>query len=204
MKNLLETEIESLCEDLFGENQNSVLLYGKPEHTLAILTGVYERAKKKEEFLCSWHDASKITKPMDFFEPILRLKYGDGYESLREEEFFKRLVGRDGHIFQLARTCGRDESSESQNAQRLPVIFIDGVEELFFNMDYWHLSLEEINKVITSHLIEQPLPKGFGDCLRAHLHHTQRAIFYGTVRNEEGIQFKTTLGNYDYLFYGKI
>lgn len=202
---MLEREIEYLCGDLFDRGQNHVLLYGKPERTLAVMRGVYERAREREEFLCSWHDASAIAQPMDFFEPILRLKYGDEYDSLREESWFKDVAARNEleGVFQLASLCGREESSENPNAQRLPVIFIDGIEELFFKMDYGHLDEEDRKKLLTGGFMEQPLPKGFGNCLRGHIHHAKTGIFYGTVRNTEGIQFGATLGNYPYLFYSE-
>ena len=203
MTSMLKREVEFLCRDLFDKGQNDVLIYGTQEHTLAALTGVYEKAKKREEFLCSWHDASVIYKPMDFFEPILRLKYGVGYEQIKKERWFKDLVRREekSGVFQLARFCAQEEKSENPNARRLPVIFINGIEDLFFKMDYSHLTKEDQRKVLSEDLMEQPLPNGFGDCLRAHLHQAKRAIFYGTVRNTEEIEFMTTLGNYNYLFY---
>ena len=52
-------------------DRNSLLLYGKPADTIAVLRGMYELAQKDTQFRCSWHDASQIQHPLDFFEPIL-------------------------------------------------------------------------------------------------------------------------------------
>ncbi len=203
----LEREIEFLCEDLFEGGRNHVLLYGKPERTLPVLQGVYERAKKREEFLCSWHDASKITQPMDFFEPILRLKYGSEYESLREKSWFKELAVRDNKdgVFQLARFCGREKDSKNPHLRKLPLIFIKGIEELFFTMDYGHLDEEGRKKLMNyfTPFTELPLPKGFGDCLRGYLHQTGNGICYGSVMNTKRMEVAATLLNYQYLFYGE-
>ncbi len=206
MESPLETEIEFLCEDLFERGKNNVLLYGKPEDTLSVLSGVYERATKKEEFLCSWHDASTITCPMDFFEPVLQLKYGDEYNLLREKLWFKDLVARSDRsgVFQLAGLCGREKASKNPNPQRLPLFFIDGIEELFFKIDYGHLEEESRKNVLTGDFMDQQLlPRGFGDCLRGYLHQTGNGIFYGTVRDSRGIKFQATLGNHYYLFYNE-
>lgn len=198
---MLERDLELLCENLFNGTPNHVLLYGESEHTRSVLKGVYKRAKNKEEFLCSWHDASAITHPMDFFEPILRLKYGHEYESLREKSLFKDYLETNDQVgvFQLAKLCGREENSKNPNERRSPIFFIDGVEELFFKMDYSHLD-EEDRKIVTGDF-KRLHPRGFGNCLRGYLHQTGKGIFYGTVRDTEGIQFKATLGNYHYAFY---
>ena len=47
-----------------------------------------------------------------------------------------------------------------------------------------------------------PKDKGFGTALRSRLINTRRGVFYGSVRDPEGIEAITTLKNYDYLFYG--
>ena len=204
MKDLLKKEIDFLCEDLFLERKNHVLLYGKHEDTFAVLQGIYERAKKDKTFLCSWHDASKIINPMDFFEPILRLKYEKGYEVLKEKDWFKELIEKntmDG-IFKLTEFCGKEKNSKFQNARKLPIFFIDGIEDLFFKFDYSHLDEEGRKKLLSINFLEQPLPKGFGNHLR-NLHQSGKGIFYGLVKNTESLEFKSTLGNYNYLFYNE-
>lgn len=204
METKLERVTDSLCRDLFEQGRNSVLLYGRPDYALTILKDVYGRAKARDEFLCTWHDASAITKPMDFFEPILRLKYGDHYESLSENNWFKDSVSRNDKsgVFQLASLCGRENNTQDPNHRRTPVIFIDGIEELFFKMDFGHLNEDEVTKVMIAGSWERrPLPKGFGDCLRGYLHQTRDGIFYGAARNYESPQFQATLGNPGYLFY---
>ncbi|MCK5300188.1 MAG: hypothetical protein KAJ54_03475 [Candidatus Aenigmarchaeota archaeon] len=205
MVSATEKDIEYLCKDLFDKEKNSILLYGDPKQTLAVLKGVYDKANKRKEFLCSWHDASKIDQPMDFFEPILRLKFGDEYEQMREKSWFKDLSGREtkSGVFQLACLCVQDNNSKNPNERRLPVIFIDGIDELLFKMDYSHLDQEGRKKVLSDRYMEQPSPKGFGDCLRAYLHQTGKGIFYGSVGNVDSIENKATLGNPHYLFYGR-
>ncbi len=197
--------IKFLCEDLFDKRaRNHRLIIGKPEDTLEILKAVYEKARTKEELLCTWHDASTITKPMDFFEPILRLKYGGYYEQLKEEEFFKSLVEKNekSGVFQLASLCGKDENSKMPNAKKLPVFFIDGIEELLFKFDYDHLDEDGIKRLFSRDFMEKPLSKGFGDCLRRYLHQERdKAVFYGRVRNTQSLEFHATLGNHHYLFY---
>jgi hypothetical protein len=187
-----ERAIKYLCEDLFDKGKNSVLLYGKPELTSHVLKTIYEIAREKPEFLCSFHDASQITNPMEFYEPILRLKYGDEYDLLKEEKWFKTMISKhEGRgVFELAALCRKETKSKNPNHRKLPVIFIDGIEQLFFNMDY------DINNT-------NDWDKGFGNNLRGELHQENSAVFYGTVRNANGIEFAKTLGRYDYLFYAE-
>ncbi len=205
MDRIMEATANRLCEELFEIGKNHILLYGKPERTREVLRAVYERGKAREELLCSWHDASVITQPMDFFEPILRLKYGSDYEAIREDLHVKDFAGRNdkGGVFQLAALCGREDTSRYPNARRQPVIFIDGIEELFFKLDYGHLDEAGLKDVLAGRFMKRPLSKGFGDCLRGFLHQTGKGIFYGTVRDTAGTPFATTIGNYDYLFYGE-
>ena len=201
-KKRLETNIEYRL-DMLQNGGGSVLFYGTPEDTLAVLREIYERAKKNEEFLCSWHDASKINQAMDFFEPILQLKYGVEYNSFKKGYSFKYLASRkdmDG-VFQLASFCGQEKDSKNPNARRLPIFFIDGIEELLFKIDYGHLTWADKLKLLDKNPYERPLSKGFGKCLRGHLHQTTKGIFYGTVKTEEGIQYMATLGNVHYQFY---
>jgi len=35
------------------------------------------------------------------------------------------------------------------------------------------------------------------------LHQSGKGIFYGLVKNTESLEFKSTLGNYNYLFYNE-
>src|SRR3989344_7612851 len=88
MEDLERRKIEYLCEDLFERGKNSVLIFGPPEQTRRVLKAVYDAAREKEEFLCSWHEASAINHPMQFYEPILRAKYGPDYDSLAKNLHF--------------------------------------------------------------------------------------------------------------------
>jgi len=204
MEESLVTKINFICKDLFEEARNNFLLYGNPKKTSLMLREIYKQAQKREEFLCSWHNASKIKKPMDFFEPVLRLKYGKRYDTeIVAKPWFKELISRNekGGVFQLASLCGREENSKYPNEKKTPIFFILGMEELLFKMDYRHLNKTSLQKLLTGDFMEQPLPKGFGDCVRGSLHQTGKGIFYGTVRNPNNIKFRSTLGNYNYLFY---
>ncbi|MEK6816023.1 MAG: hypothetical protein AABY09_00280, partial [Nanoarchaeota archaeon] len=79
---------------------------------------------------------------------------------------------------------------------------IDGIDELFFKMDFGHLNENEIAQAMSPMSWEdRPLPKGFGNCLRRYLHQTRDGIFYGAARNYESPQFQMTLANPGYLFY---
>lgn len=192
-------QAEVICEDLFGQGQNHVILFGEYQRALILFRKIYERVQQRREFLCSWHDASRISQPMDFFEPVLRLKYGPKYDAMKKESWFKSMV--QDNVFQLAGFCGRENDSKDPNAQRLPVFFIDGLEELLFRMDFGYLG--DNGGKSNFDFKDQPLSRGFGDCLRGRLHQTNRAIFYGLVRNMESIDYRATLGNNNYMFYEK-
>src|SRR3989339_534970 len=137
-----------------------------------------------------------------FLEPILKLKYEKKYNELKEKDWFKELVAKntmDG-VFRLTEFCGKEKNSKFRNARKLPIFFIDGIENLFFKFDYSHLDEEGRKKLLSIDFWEQPLPKGFGNHLR-NLHQFREGIFYGLVKNTESLEFKSTLGNYNYLFY---
>jgi len=106
----------------------------------------------------------------------------------------------DDNLDDLISLCAQEKDSNNLNARKLPVIFIDGIEELFFKMDYGHLNENSRKKLLSDSYADQPNHNGFGNCLR-NLHQNDTAIFYGIVRNKRSIEYKTTLGNYNYLFY---
>ena len=185
---------------------NSLLFYGKPAETVAVMQEIYTFAKDTHSLSCSWHDASRIQHPLDFFDPILQLKYGSQYQRLDQFNQLKDLFSRNDKtmpdISILAELCQQEKQSPHLNAQKLPVIFVDGMEELLFRMDYAHLDAPE-QKAFSKGVMEQPSPKGFGNCLRANLHQTKRGVFCGTVKNPDSLQYQATLGNYNYLFYAE-
>ncbi len=189
----IEHKIAYLCEDLFYRGRNSVLIYGQPEQTQKVMKAVYDAAKEREEFSCTWHDASAITKPSQFFEPLLRAKYGAESGILEKLDTFS--------LYELSDLCSREENSQDPNARKLQVIFIDGIEKLFFKMDFDHLDEENKTKLSARDFMERPLPNNFGNYLRAALHQRSEAVFYGTIHDTKGIEYGLTLGNYHYLFY---
>lgn len=204
MSNQIQRNIEFLCDNLFNGSTDSVLLYGEPQNTSAVLKGVYSAAKNNHSFLCSWHDGAKIAQPMDFFGPILKLKYREEYGAIKEKKWFKDLTAKDStNVFALASLCAQEKGSADVQKAKTPLIFIDGIEDLFFNMDFGHLDKKEAKKIFGLNFLDQPTPKGFGNNLRAHLHQSGLGIFYGSVLNPKSMQCNATLNNYHYLFYSE-
>ena len=81
-------------------------------------------------------------------------------------------------------------------------MFIDGIENLFFKMDYGHIDKEKQKKIPSSSIFDNSFrSKGFGDALRGRLHQEKKAVFYGIVRNPHSLSYECTLGDYHYLFY---
>jgi hypothetical protein len=187
-----DQEIQFVCERI--NEEQSLLITGNYPLALEFGKQVFSRVQLEGRYLCTWHDASLIRTPLDFFEPVLKLKYGSQYETLKRQlEDLRRR-----NIFELARFCGSD--SEFHDG-KMPLIFIDRIEELFFNLDYGPLDDRVKQKLLNSDFLEQPISQGFGNALRAHLHQEQRGLFFGIVRNTESFEFLATLGNYHYLFY---
>lgn len=206
MDSFLESQTEYLCNNLLDGAPNSILLYGEPELSLSILRIVYDTVKTRQEYRCSWHDASTITTAMQFFGPILRSKYGSSYRCLKREPTIKQCIARSeaGDFEFLARLCGKEERSKVQCARKMPLIFIDGIEDLLFRIDYGHINKEEQKKIPSSAIFDGSFrSKGFGDALRGRLHQEKRAVFYGIVRNPDSLPYECTLGDYHYLFYSE-
>ena len=189
MDESVKFHIDYLCEDLDGA-KDSVLIYGDPEMSNSILNGVYKKLKTNNEYLCTWHDADNINEPMDFFKPILKEIYKKEYQKIINENWFKQ------GDFGIASLCIKESLPK---INKLPIIFIDGIEKLFFKIDFGNLDKLQLINLFS--LGNQPLPNGFGDCLRGELHQTNSAIFYGIVSDSSGIEYLATLGNYEYLFY---
>jgi hypothetical protein len=208
MPNVTKWEMDYCLDRL--DKKESVLFYGKRENTLALMKGIYDIVKLKEEYLCSWHDASTIIHQLDLFEPILKLKYGNEYTLMKETSSFKKLYDKKnakeflnmGDVSRLVELCGQEIHSDDSNKRKLPVIFIDGIDELFFKMDYAHLDEAGLEKLFTGNYLERPHHKGFGNCLR-DLHQYGTAIFYGIVKDKDSVAYRATLGDSRYLFYAE-
>ena len=203
--NKLGKNIKFLCDDLFEGRRDSVLIYGTQPDATTVLKGVYNSAKNKSGFLCSWHNADKIKKTMDFFKPILRLKYGAKYAALEQKKWFKELAAQQDNndVFQIASLCAQEPKSNDAQKRKLPLIFIDGIEKLLFKIDYGNLAAQSVKKLLTANFFEQPLPNGFGNCLRGYLHQTSKGVFYCAVHDYNSTEYNATLGNYSYLFYSE-
>ncbi len=196
----LDRYIELLCESVLDE-KNSILLYGKPEKTLEVLKEFYNIISKRKEFLCSYYDASEIQNPLDFFVPILKLKYGDDYETEIKPhiEGLSQDKNKRG-ILDLAEICGQNLGSKILNERKFPIILINGIEELLFKLDFSHLKKSDYLKIpIAGSVISQE----FGDSLRKSIFGTKKGVFCGSVKDCESMEYRDTLGNYNYLFYSE-
>ncbi|MGV8087059.1 MAG: hypothetical protein ACP5N1_05510 [Candidatus Woesearchaeota archaeon] len=205
MAMVLKREIDYLCNRI--DIGNHPLIYGDKDHATSLLKGIYDKLNLSERFSCTYHDASNINHPLDFFDPILKLKYGSHYDRLRKDsEMIKIYKNRDdleisvNSISHLTHIVGEIRYFAKIPLKKKPLIFIDGIEELFFKMDYGHLNEKERGKLFNVNFMDRPMNNGFGDSLRI-LHQLGSASFCGVVRDTESIEFKATLGNYHYLFY---
>jgi len=186
MEYSLDIEVQLVCERIL--DKGSVLLFGNSEDTLKVLKKAYEELSKNNEFLCSYIQASEVKEPLDFFTPILKLKFGENYRD-RIKSFFElhsKYPDRIG-IFHLTDYCGQESEGKTENERKLPIIFVEGIEELLFKLDFPN----GLNK----------REEGIGNSLRGGLHQTKKAIFCGNVKNDKSIAYKSTLGNYGYMFY---
>ena len=192
--------IDNICRYLNNPVVSSFLIYGELEEKQAILKGVYEEASKRDNLLCSFHDSSKIKTPLDFFEPILKLKWGqERYEKFKQSDYFKSLD--DDEIRILAGLCGKEENSQNPQERKFPIFFIDGIEKFFFNMDYGHLSQDKESLLESEFSHLNMHSKKFSESLRVRLKDELTGAFIGTVDDEQGIEYDLTLGTARYLFY---
>jgi hypothetical protein len=171
-----ELELE-LAKQTISEG-GSLLLYGDYCQSLKILENLFNYFSQGNQFLCSMHDSSKIEKPLDLFEPILRLKYKNPNKLIG-------LYSTLGHIDHIAEVCGMDLYGKTENERKMPLIFIKGIDELFFKFDFPENQKESGT---------------FGAGLRK-LHQADRAIFCGNIRNTDSLAYKKTIGTGSYLFY---
>lgn len=194
-----------ICEQLLSrEYEDSMLFYGHPEQTTEVLQGIYSTMKKSERFRCTYHHASKIKRLMDFYEPILRLKYGDKYENIIEEEHIRKIRDRNNprELLVLTQFCAQEPRATEPQHRKMPLLLIEGIEELFFEREYGYLSEEEKQKLVNQRdLFEGTRSLGLGNSLRAYLHQSKRGIIFGTVKDENSIQYRITFGDYSYAFF---
>lgn len=180
---------------------NSVLLYGEQKDTLKVMQDVYKKASNRGDILCSWHESSEIKKPMDFFEPILKLKYRERYNEMKKEKFFIEIV-EENDLSCLAEMCQKGKGYKGDsNKDKLPIFFINGIEELFFNMDYGHLDRKELERRINTFDESLPFCQKFSSSLREQLHQTGKGVFYGIIKSTDSLDYRCTMAEYHYLFY---
>lgn len=201
MKYPLDIQVKIVREKIL--NGSSVLLFGNSENTSKVLKKTYEELSEDNKFLCSCHHASLINSPLDFYTPILKLRFGKDYESKLKYFFEMQSKHPDKiRIFELTDYCGQDLQGKTENERKLPIIFVEGFEKLLFKLDFPKLLKEEYKGALVPYSEGGIKSLGFGDSLR----HLQQAIppkisICGTVKDHEGIECKTTLANRGYLFY---
>ena len=136
-----------LCSD--NLSYSSILISGN-ENGLKIFKALYERVSQNPAYLCTFHDASKIKSAKDFFVPILKSKYGDGYDDVLSHlgdtvenildaydsdsgnNGTNSILSIDSEVHYIIKSVVRNPP-ELCDVKKRPLIFIEGIEELFFN-----------------------------------------------------------------------
>lgn len=195
MKYPLNVEVGLVSEKLL--NKQNVLLFGNIENTSKVLEKTYEDLSKNKQFLCSFHNASRIKSALNFFIPILKLKYKDNSTVCEKLiDIYLKLVSQkndETQLFHIAEVCGQDLKGKTENEKKLPIIFINGIEKLLAKIDFPNLHKKDY---------KQTNDLNFGNCLRGDLHQTGKAIFCGTVIDYNSLEYKATLANgARYMFY---
>lgn len=209
-----------------------ILLYGKPGETAYLLKDLlFPYFSNIDRYFCVYIDASNIETPLDFFVPILKEKYGDKYYDEEVRDLVKIYAeGNENYIFKLSELCGQEKRIDIHNAAKMPIILIEGIEEVMFKLDYPEISSDENKKreCYTQMLNEEikkmkdmenkkelfesefsdvidyavlPNKKMFGNCIRADLQQFIKAIVFGTVRNPANIEYLATLQRPGYSLY---
>lgn len=210
------------------------LFMGNKDKSLVVLKELYNRASQNSEYLCTFHDASKIKSAKDFFVPILKEKYGEEYntfifgasgktvENVLDEydspDFYNLNKGElfsSKDITNIISSIARNHSGKHENDKRFPLIFIDGIEELFFNLDYGnHADFLKLNfKDFSDGNRDSPELDKMFKILRSQKYtpimrslwnqftEGDGARIHGVIRKYDGLESVCTLRNYDYLFY---
>lgn len=209
MNDIQKFFVDLISKDLLDMPSTHTLIYGKPENTFEVLQGVYDVLVKREEFRCTLYNPSEINNPLDFFLPVIKMKYGEDYEQ-KAKPTVERILSL-ASANDLAGLCGREEHSSFPNARKTPVIFVDGIEQLLFKLDFPGLDKPFIRRYADmirkradeEHYtpIELPMDKGFGASIRARLHQNKAGVICGTVIDNASIDYAATLGNYNYMYY---
>lgn len=163
------------------KNMNSTIYFGRRKNTLELLKSIFSKLEESEEHNCTFHDARKIKTFDDFVDPIIEKKYGKE-ELQRIKKEYSYLTERDPYIF-FSWTKPEEKNEKFPNIHKTPVIFIHGIEKLFYKFD------------------KGDLFGRFGAVLRSTLHQTNMGVFCGTVFDPASRAYQETLGRYHYLFY---
>jgi len=185
-----------------NKEKDWILIYGNPKRQSFLKNLLYSHISRMDEFFCVYLESSEIETSLDFFLPILKKKYGDEY-------FEENIVGvvdmfidsdEEDDIFNLAEMCGKEKVSDIANSDKMPVILIDGIEEVLFSLDYPGTDIDKSDIVLNNQKLSEDL--GFGKYVRKYLHQmADKAIVYGTVKNPDSIEYLLTLGNDKYQLY---
>ena len=194
--------IASLKNNISKEKE-WILIYGNPKRQSFLMNHLSNSyISPTDEFFYIYLKSSEIETPLDFFLPILKKKFGEQYFEENVAGVVDMFVGggEEDEIFSLSEMCGKEEISGIDNSDKMPVILIDGIEEVLFSLDHPGMCVDKSGIVLNDQKLSDDL--GFGRHLRKYLHQmADKAIVYGTVKDSDSIEYLLTLGNEKYQLY---
>lgn len=194
--------IASLKNNISKEKE-WILIYGNPKRQSFLMNHLSNSyISPTDKLFYIYLKSSEIETPLDFFLPILKKKFGDKYFEENIAGVVDMFINSDeeDEIFKLAEMCGKEEVFGIDNSDKMPVILIDGIEEVLFGLDYPGINVDKSCIVLNDRKLSEDL--GFGRHLRKYLHQmADKAIVYGTVKDSESMQYLLTLGNEKYQLY---
>ncbi len=195
----MSSVITSLKNNISNEKE-WVLVYGNPKRQSFLMNHLSNSyISPTDEFFYIYLKSSEIETPLDFFLPILKEKFGEQYYEEHIRSVVDMYLDSDekDSVFMLAEMCGKEKVSGADNSDKMPVILIDGIEEVLFRLDYPETDIGKSD--IGTGRQKLPDDLGFGRHLRKYLHQVaDKAVVYGTVKDSESIQYLLTLGNDKY------
>ncbi|MEK6733982.1 MAG: hypothetical protein AABY27_02615 [Pseudomonadota bacterium] len=154
-----------------------------------MLRELHKDVNVSNQFHTVLYSYQEINTVFDFFNPILKLKYAEEYDSMINDSDFDR-----NDVYILSELCIEKEVNHKK-----PLVFIEGLEKLLFKLDYSHFDEETVKKVLRNSY-NAPAPIGLGNSILASWHQTGESIVYGTVYNTYSKEYRATLGNFSYLY----
>ncbi|MCK4808972.1 MAG: hypothetical protein KAS90_05090 [Candidatus Aenigmarchaeota archaeon] len=185
-----------------NKEKDWILIYGNPKRQSFLKNLLYSHISRMDEFFCIYLESSEIKTPLDFYLPILKKKFGDEYFEENIVGVVDMFIDSDEKedIFSLSEMCGKEKVSGIDNSDKMPVILIDGIEEVLFGLDHPGINVDKSCIVLNNQKLSDDL--GFGKSVRKYLHQiADKAIVYGTVKDPDSIEYLLTLGNEKYQLY---